>query len=221
MKKTIITLAILLITSFGFSQGFHIGAKAGANFANQKGGDNDENFKTRTAFHAGLIGELGLSEKFSVQGELLYNSLGTKGEEIQSGNGYTLAVKGDIKTDYLSLPILAKYYIIKGLSAEAGPQFSYLLSSNYDATASDNFGNSESLSVDIKDDTKKMDIGFAVGASYKLDFGLYFGLRYVLGLSKIYEDEVILQDDSEGFSAVYDIERKNKVFQASIGYFFN
>ena len=90
---------------------------------------------------------------------------------------------------------MAKYYVAKGLSIEAGPQIGYLFSAKNE-------------SVDVKDSFKKIDFGANVGLGYKLENGLNFGVRYNLGLSNI--------NNVSGSSDKY----KNGVLQASVGYFF-
>lgn len=64
----------------------------------------------------------------------------------------------NLKLDYINLPILAKYYIIEGLSAEAGPLFGLLMTTN---AADDNR-------------FKKIDVAFAIGASYKPNENIFF-----------------------------------------------
>ncbi|MBK5213582.1 MAG: PorT family protein [Flavobacteriaceae bacterium] len=220
MKTTTITLAILLITSLGFSQGFHIGAKAGANFANQKG-DEDQFLKGRTAFHLGAIGEIMFTDALGLQIELLYNQLGAKYEERYDEDFYEGIDESTIKDDYLSLPVMAKYYIVKGLSLEAGPQISYLLSSKQEGTIVEN-GHSEDYSYDLKKENyrKSLNIGLGIGASYKLDFGLFFSMRYVAGLSNINEDTITETYGEFEYTEKLN-KRKNNAFQVSIGYFFN
>lgn len=219
MKKTIVSLAILLITSLGFAQGFHFGAKAGANFANVKG-DLDQNLKGRTSLHVGAVGEFMFTEDLGLQVELLYNQQGAKYEEFDNDGIYQYSDESTIKLDYISLPIMAKYYIIQGLSVEAGPQVSFLLNAKEEGTFIEN-GTIEEYDFDHKDTTKSLNIGLGIGASYKLDFGLFFGMRYVAGLSNVNEDyytaiDVFGEEYKEKLP-----ERKTNAFQVSVGYFFN
>ena len=96
---------------------------------------------------------------------------------------------------------MAKYYVAEGLSLEAGPQIGFLIK----AEVKDN---DTPLSVDVKDSFKSIDFGFNIGAGYKLESGLNFGLRYNLGLSDI------SNSDNE------DAKWKNRVLQFSVGYTF-
>jgi hypothetical protein len=171
MKKLLFLTAIALLTvNISISQedtssdlGIRFGAKAGANFATLS---KDEGFKPdmKTGFHVGGVVNIGISEKFSVQPEVVYSSQGFK--EKSDGVTYTA------KLNYINVPIMAEYKIIDGLTAQAGPQF------GINVTAKDDDGN------DIND-IKTLDIGVGFGAQYELDFGLFFQARYVLGLNKI------------------------------------
>jgi hypothetical protein len=104
---------------------------------------------------------------------------------------------------------MAKFYIIEGLSVEAGPQVGFLMSAKLKGEETDSFGGDPvtlEFDEDFKDYIKGTDFAFNVGAGYKLDGGLFFNARYSLGISNISED-----DNSDA---------KNGVFQFSVGYFF-
>ena len=200
MKKLMLLAAVAV---FGLSsvnaQEVKFGAKAGLNIANI-GGDA-EDVDALTSFHLGGVAEIVISEKFSVQPELLYSAQGSKSEE--SFDGITFESK--LKLDYINIPIMAKYYVAEGFSVEAGPQVGFLISANEEFE-----GGGESGEEDVKDGFKGIDFGFGIGAGYKMDSGLNFSARYNLGLANI--------ADGEG-SDDYSIQ--NNVFQISVGYFFN
>ena len=184
MKKRLLVTAITIL---GFAhvnaQNVDFGIKGGLNFANITG-DNTSKDNTVTAFNFGAMTEIKISEKFSLQPELLY-----------SGQGYDSGIKseGTIALNYLNIPVIAKYYVTKKLSLEGGPQIGFLLSTK---------GGTQ----DYKNLFKTTDFGVNMGIGYKLDSGLNFGARYVLGLSNIND--------------VGSATNKNGVFQLSVGYFF-
>jgi len=188
MKKL---LALILITSLAFApinaQDINFGAKAGINLSTLQPDLNDP--AARTSIHLGGMAEIPINEMFSIQPELLYSSQGVKDK---SDNDEV------VRINYITLPVLAKYYLIEALSIEAGPQFGFLLSSEFE-------DNGET--TDLTDDTKSVDVGFALGAGYKLESGLNFGIRYYLG-----SDINKIGEDPDKF--------KNRVFQISAGYFF-
>ena len=206
MKKIILSVALLLAAGFSASaqEDIKFGVKAGVNFATF-GGDAD-NADTRTGFHAGIVAEFKLSENFSVQPELLYSQMGAKSESSESFAGVTYRSEVTAKYDYISLPILAKYYIIEGLSIEAGPQVGLLVSAKGESTESAG-GETLSSSGDLKDTTKSIDFGVAGGVAYDLSMGVFFQARYYAGLSNTY--------DGEGSGDI-----KNSAIQLSVGYKF-
>ena len=109
--------------------------------------------KSRTSIHFGAVVEFSLSNKFSLQPELLY-----------SGQGFKSSYDSE-KLDYLNLPVLAKFYVWNGFNVEAGPQMGLLISSS------------------VPDYEKKIDMAIDFGLGYKMETGLGFGVRYNLGLS--------------------------------------
>ena len=180
MKK-LFTITMALVAFTISAQNVTFGAKAGLNFASMVG-DDAEGLDGRTSFHLGATAEIEISESFSIQPELLY-----------SGQGFT--DEGDVtgKVDYINLPVMAKFYVADGFSLEAGPQIGFLLS------ADDN-------GEDIKDLLKSTDFALNLGAGYKLNSGLNFGLRYSMGLTDVPDA------DTDGF--------KHSVLQLSVGYNF-
>ena len=212
MKKQLNFKVLLLFTAFTFlflntniAQELTFGGKLGVNFASISNGPSDQ--KGRTSFHLGAVAEYAISDKFSGQAELLYSGMGAKAEGSEDGDSYEYKTK----LSYISLPILGKYYITEALSAEAGPQFSFLISAkeDYTETYEDFNGDTETESgtEDIKNGISSVDFGFGIGGTYKLENGVFFSLRYVLGLSNV--------------SASGQGKSKNNVFQISGGYKFN
>lgn len=191
MKKLILLVAIALIGFNANAQGVDFGVKAGANFASF-GGDETDDFGTRTSFHFGVTAGISVSDKFSVQPELVYSSQGVSFDF----DGFD----GDVKLDYLNLPIMAQFQVADGFSIEVGPQFGFLMSAKVEA---------EGEEEDIKDELKGLDLAAGIGVNYAMASGLNFGARYNLGLSNV--------NDGEGSD---DIKNQNNVIQVSIGYRF-
>ena len=192
MKKLFL-LAVIAV--FGFTtvnaQEISFGAKAGLNLASVTG-DETEDLDGRTAFHFGVVAEIGISDKFSIQPELLYSAQGA----TESFEGIDI----DLNLDYINLPVMAKFYVADGFSLEAGPQIGFLTSAKAKADGEEE---------DVKDFVKGSDFGANFGVGYKLESGLNFNARYNLGLSNLNDGE-----DSD------DFKNQNGVFQISIGYFF-
>lgn len=169
-------------------EGVKIGIKGGLNVANFIG--DFSNNAIRTGVHAGLVTEFVISDKFSVQPELLYSGQGV----TNTGAGFSRS-----KFDYINLPILAKFYLVDRLSLETGPQIGFLISSK-NRTNTSNF--------DIADQ-KRVDFGLNIGGGYELKNNVFFQVRYNLGLTNI--------NNSQNASA---FKYTNSVIQFSVGYFF-
>ncbi|WP_299247901.1 porin family protein [uncultured Lacinutrix sp.] len=184
MKKLLLITAISI---FGLTkaqaQDVEFGAKIGANFSSIYGDTTDDIDMITSVINFGVYSEILLSEKFSFQPEIMYSIQGfSVGDDI-------------VALNYLTLPLMGKYYVTKSLSLEAGPQIGFLLSAKNE-------------DIDVKDSFKFIDYGVNIGLGYKLENGLNFGARYNFGLSNI--------NDVQGSSDKF----RNGVAQLTIGYSF-
>ncbi|MEL1245312.1 porin family protein [Flavobacterium sp. DGU11] len=189
MKK--ILLSAVAVMAFGVAaqaQDIKFGVKAGLNIANQ-GGDAETD-GSLMGFHVGGVAELKISETFSVQPEVLYSMMGAKYKD--------LGVETDLKMSYINVPILAKYYLMEGLSLEAGPYVGFLMSAKAEDT-------------DVKDGYKSIDFGLAGGVAYDLPMGVFFQARYMAGLSDINDTEAEIGSTPK---------ITNNAIQVSVGYKF-
>ena len=156
MKKFLLVAAFAVCGIFSANaQETSFGVKAGANLA-KFSGDLDE-FDGRTSFYVGVVGEFMFTEKFGIQPEVVYSMQGVDDD------------LADVTLSYLNVPILAKYYIIEGLSVEVGPQFGFVIDD--DDTEAESF-----------------DLSAALGAEYALDMGVFFQARYNLGFTDVYDE---------------------------------
>jgi len=181
MKKIII--AAVAVFAFGFTnaQGVKFGAKAALNVSTLSG--DVEDASSIVGFQIGGFAEFKISEKFAVQPELMYSTQGSESE------GETF------KLNYINIPVMAKYYVAKSFSIEAGPQIGFLTSAEIEGE-------------DYKDFVSSTDFSVNFGAGYDFTENLSAGLRYNLGLTNVY--------DVDGF----DEEINNGVFSVSLGYKF-
>ena len=150
MKKILLAAVLFMATSATIqAQLLQIGVKGGVNFASQTGDAfPEQNFDREgiTSFHAGLVAEIKLLERFSVQPELLYSTQGAT---------YKNAVT-EFKNElgYISIPVMAKFYLTDSFSLEVGPQASFLVSEKNDFDVEDGetfeFGLNAGLVAEIK-----------------------------------------------------------------------
>ncbi len=197
MKKTFLLLVLAVVgvsTSSNAQEYWNFGIKGGANFTNMTS-DGFEDNNSRTGFHLGVLAEIPVSDRFSIQPEVLYSTQGTKDE----GSNYT----DEYNLDYIQVPVIAKFYIIDGLALEAGPSFNFLVDEDYKY---------ESGLLDIRTDSElasTFEFGGALGASYKFNNGFFLNGRYLAGFTDAF--------DSDNFD---EDAIKNNGFQLGVGFLF-
>lgn len=185
------------------SMAFSWGVKGGVNFATLNGDDFDSP-DSRTSFHVGLVAELPVAEIFSLQAEVLYSGQGAKRSYAElTGNPLNPVAEGDVEfqLDYINVPVLAKVYIFKGFSLEAGPQFSFLLNDEIDFEPNADDGD---FASPIRQSANTFEFGVAGGLTFQTEMGLFAYGRYNQGITDIADD----------------FDAQNSVFQLGIGYKF-
>ena len=164
MKKTLLLSALFLaLSATTQAQLVKFGIKGGLNYSNLTG--STAKTDAITSYHVGALAEINLSEKFSIQPELLYSTQGATYKTIL----------GDIDNElgYLSIPVMAKIYLNKVISLELGPQASFLLS--------------EKDEFDIHNQNT-FDFAAAGGLGFKITESIFVQARYVLGLTEVSKD---------------------------------
>ena len=198
MMKIFFTIAVFFfINNTITSQNIVYGVKGGINISKFNSNSNNpfSQYDGKVGFHVGGLVEIPLSEKFSMQPELLYSLQGTN---INSGERV-------IRLNNLQLPIMAKYYIVKRLGLEAGPVLDYLLSAKLVGDLNSEDGREVK---DITDIYKTLNVAIGAGASYTLKTNLFFGLRYNFGFLDISDD------------TFNEVTLRTRALQVSAGYFF-
>ena len=164
MKKTLFTLALLAgLTGAVQAQNVSLGIKAGATYSNFVGVDAaNYTYKDIFGFHGGIFANIGITDMFAFQPELLYSQKGGKSPAFAGG---------DItrRLHYLDVP-LAFHVNADGLFFEAGPQVGFLLA------AQDKYG-SASTTID-RSVYNTIDLGYLAGLGYQRKTGPGIGLRY-------------------------------------------
>jgi len=150
MKNLLIILMVSGVFAWNAQgQELHFGVKAGANFSNLKFSSDlgDVTPDGATSFYVGGLADIGFSEKFHVQPEILYSIEGAEDADIS----------------FLNIPVMLKYYIIGGLNIQAGPQIGFILDAEggTDGLKSSNFGINFGAAYELAG-------GFFVDARYNL-----------------------------------------------------
>ena len=189
-----------------------IGVKAGLNIASLTFDENELESSQKTGFTAGIMAEIPLAKNFSVQPEVLYSQQGMKFSysDIDVANS---SYKSMITLNYLNIPVMLKYYVLKGLSVQAGPQIGILLKSNN--KYQDNFlGYDNHENYNLSDYTNAFDTSVNLGLGYQFKHKFYVDLRYNISYSDVFKEA-----NSNG-NYVINSDMRNRVFQITIGYFF-
>jgi len=170
MKKVFGFIGILSM-SFGFAQSF--GVKGGANIATISKERSWDDTNARLGYYVGAYMHAPINNIFSIQPEVLYNSVGVKYENGRAS--HTLGL------DYISVPIMFQFELIPKFYVEAGPQMSFLI------------GNSDRNKMDDVVTIKKyrnnsnynnFDLSGGVGLGFRIN-NITIGARYLVGFTDI------------------------------------
>lgn len=190
MKK-LFTFALFVFLFLGVKaqNDIVIGPKFGLNVSNITNSEMDN----KASIHVGGFAEFKINDYLALQPELLYSRQGCR-DKIDG-------TKIKVRVNYLSIPVLAKLYVLENLSVDLGPEFAFALNSKMkakdgDTTIKEKLGNENTLVVN-----------FGLGLSYNFE-DIMVSARYNLGLSNVFD-----KDD-------YGSNNKNHVFQLSVGYRF-
>ena len=164
--KRLCTLLFLTVITTTTAQGLDLGFKLGFNFANVSG---IEDFNQRTGLSAGLFAGAKLGDKIGLQVDALYSQ---QGAEV--GATYSDIVQ-DFNLDYISIPVVLKYYLTDNLNIHAGPQLGILLN-DQTSVVGQVFDNIEADTVDW--------LG-TLGIGLDLPLGLRAEARYSFGLTRV------------------------------------
>lgn len=203
MKKLML-LAVMMITTMAtraqVSEGtLTVMPKVGFNYSDVSGAGKI--IDNKAGFAAGAEVEYRINPWLGLSGGLMYEQQGFKHKN--SGN--------KLKTEYINIPILARFYVWKGLALSTGLQPGFLTKAK--------FGKSEEINV--KSDINKFDLSVPVAISYDFPFGLNIELKYYDGIVDVIKDKAANTFDTTSMtSRWYEEKNKNRTLQLSIGYKF-
>ncbi|SHF27536.1 porin family protein [Chryseobacterium takakiae] len=220
MKKFLLLTAVAVIGMSAKAQEFRFGPKAGYSYSTVKLKDNSDSETSDPVhtFYIGGIAEYKISDKFGLQGEVLYSPLGGKLEVAEVDpddptNFFNVKAKQTYHT--LMIPVSAKYFITEGFSISAGASFGVILSAKQKYSADLGLGGiipgfeiNSSDEIDIKDQMNTLNIAPFLGAEFMLENGLFFDARYNLGVSNL------AKNTSDGEKLT------NSFFQVGVGFKF-
>ena len=224
MKKTILLIAVVLAAGVVSGQKtFTFGPKVGINIADLYASYAEKNRDlngTKTSLIVGAFAEYRALKWLAVSADVLYSRQGSTDKatwtERGPGGGFvTESEEFSYRLNYLNIPILANFYVTKGLALKAGIQPGFLIGSKLRVRSTD--GPWET--ADLKDENlfRTTDIAIPVGLSYTLDYGLVIDARYNFSLNDIATDTFKEEIAQEGG----DLKKiKNRVFSLTLGWKF-
>ena len=208
MKNLI--LAAVAVFTFGAAtaQDMKFGVKAGLNLANTTA----DGASMKVGGNFGVFGDFKVSDKFSVQPEILYSMQGAKASTTASAGSFTITDERTQSLGYINIPVMGKFSVTNDLSLQVGPQIGFLMTVKEEVVQTSNnqsiFANQTFSSTD-KTGYNSVDFGLNFGVGYNITEKFMVDLRYNLGLSEI-EKNV-----PSGVTA-----SKNRVVSVNFGYSF-
>ena len=193
MKKIFLMTILLVCTVIANAQNekgkFTIAPTLGMNLTNIT---DYEDSKVKAGMVIGANGEYGITDRIGISAGIMFSMQGAK----WSGDGWTEKER----LNYVNIPILANFYLYKGLAVKTGIQPGVLLNAKY-VEKEDGEKDTESFT----DECHKFDFAIPIGVSYEYK-RFVIDARYNIHVTKAYKDD-------EGNS-------RNSVFQLALGYKF-
>lgn len=196
MKRILLTVIAFYSIYFLQAQEVKLGLRAGISLASFNVTGVDVGTRNKIGPDIALLAELPISDRFSVQPELGFVSMGSK---LQSGSD-----KATYNLNYLKIPILARYHSPEGWGIMAGPAFASLLSAHGQL-------NDGTPKVNAKEYFNNNDFFAVIGMDYQFKMGLNLGFRYNLGLTQQNRDpSAEIWNRALNFSIGYKLGMKRK-----------
>jgi hypothetical protein len=216
--KFLLSINLILATteiSFAQSKKIEIGLKAGLNYSNLTAKSEwVTSFNWLIGFQFGGYATI-RSNKFAFQPEIVFS---------RQGQNFNFYSRNNLTTElnYLNIPLVLKYYLIKNLNLQIGPQLGLLTSaSGYVYNTSSRAVTKQSVDALIE----STDFSLITGVGWELPFGFNLTARYNIGFSDIskYSGSAIPSGTIpyNGTTPIGTERTKNKVIQFSIGYKIN
>ena len=198
--------------------------------------DEEVNYKAKVGFTGGMEAEYGVTPWLGISLGAMYSQQGAKYEASLGQLGVNeegrkvaviIGLKGKLKADYINMPLLANFYVWKGLSVKTGLQVGFLVNDKMsgngtlarltelpvdqiiqeDLSIPLTTGNFfSSFSVEESDICKSVVFGIPIGLSYEYK-NITLDARYYFGLTRM--------DDVED-----DAPARNRCLSITLGYKF-
>jgi len=198
MKKILMIAAMMVATVAAKAQfepgTFTLQPKVGVTLATIS--SDDSKFKFGMA--AGIEGQYQLNNWFGLSAAVMYSQQGAKAKNYDM----------KLNMEYINIPVMAKFYVTKGLSLNVGVQPGFMTKAK---------AKGEGRNVDVKSNCNKVDFSIPMSVAYEFENGLTFEARYTTGLTNVGKDAF----DSSHSSWDKAYQNKNEVFMLTVGYKFS
>ena len=180
MKKVFVLIAAAIVCMSASAQ-VQFGGKVGFDLTNFWGSDVEHGMKP--SYQVGLLMEYKMSPKFAIAPEVVFASQGGKYKALDL-NFFNLDIEKTVtfNTNYINIPVMLKYYVTPSFSVDLGPQLGVNVYSKYSIEGVDD-------AIDIKDNTKTVDLGVGLGGTYNLTDNAFVQARYTMGMTKVFDGE--------------------------------
>lgn len=225
MKKiTLFTIAAMLVAfSANAQEKLTYGIKGGFNSSIITNLDVDYGFdgyiqaERIPSFHAGAFAEWRFNRFFAVASELLYSRQGVGIDSYtRISSNESIYVDSYTYLNYLNIPVMAKFYPVKWLSIDLGPQAGLLISAKTKSTltsVSATGAETHKETTNSKSDMKTLDFGFVTGLTFNFGKHVFLQTRYNFGLTEVFKSKSDMVD-------LNDKKHSNRVIQFGLGYRF-
>lgn len=190
----------------------NFGIKGGLNLATMTIEEADDS-NIIPGFHAGFFGEFILTEKFSLQPEVLFSTKGVEATydsdflNFDVANGETT-----LNISYIDIPVYVKFNLAEDFNFHLGPYLGILLNAKYESENEIlDFINIDDADDIDRDQFNTFDYGITGGLGFELEPFL-FGFNYNLGLRPAARENEAMRDLLE--------DAKNNLIQIYFGFSF-
>lgn len=177
MKKLgFILVALVMVYQSTSAQGYGLGVKAGLNVSNVS---NIIDTQNKPGFTGGIFVYIKVIPLVSISADVLYSNQGYK------SNGLLFGGDGKLALHYINFPVLANFYVFRGLAVKTGLQPGFLMAARRTVTEAN-----RSVTTSVKHLYHNADLSIPVGISYEmlLLIGLIFDARYNFGVTNIFKE---------------------------------
>ena len=213
MKKMMMIAAMLVATLGVNAQNsvlepgqFGLQPKVGVNLATVSADDT----KFKFGMLAGFEGQYQVNNWFGLSLGILYS---------QQGSKFDISDNVKFNTEYINIPVMAKFYVAKGLSLNVGLQPGFLTKAKFNTGNSSIWIDNQQFSgeADLKDFTNKFDFSIPMSIAYEFNFGLALEARYTGGMTNVLKN-AFANTNASTYDKTYN--NKNEVFSLTVGYKF-